>query len=454
MTQNHKYQTKTGKNKNLIYLAAGLIIIIVLLVILKSAGVIGESNEIEVETDTAKRRTIIETITASGKLMPEKEVAISADVSGEIIELNVKEGQRVEKGDLLLRIKPDEYVSSLQDARAAYNSSMASLENSKANYAKMKALFKQSEKSYERYKQLKEKDAVSETDFERIETEYLTANANMESAKKGVETAKYSIVRANANVAKAEENLKKTSIYAPIDGIITVLNNELGERVVGTGLMQGSVILKVADLSVMVVKVDVNENDIIRLEIGDTADIEVDAFLNEKFNGVVTEIANSSKQETNLTEQITTFEVKIRLIEKSYKHLLKKDKVISTPFRPGMSAMVDIRTKAAENVVCVPILAVTTRSLKDIRGKDNEDEKEENSNNKVEDDPSLKKEVVFVVDKGKAIQTPVTIGIQDDYYIEITDGLEEGTQVVSGPYSVVSRILRDKQNIKEKKNND
>lgn len=444
-----KRHFKKTKNKKLTYLIITLAGIVVLLVVLSAAGVLGNKNNIIVETDKVVRRNISEVITASGKLKPEKEISISADVSGEIIELPFKEGDKVKKGDLLVRIKPDEYRSMLEEYTAAYNSSMAGFENAKANLQQAKAILEKAMTLYERYLVLKEKQAVSETEFERVEADFLSAKAQYESAQQGVQTAKYNVVSAEARKRKAAESLNKTAIYSPIDGIITRLNNQAGERVVGTAQMQGTVIMRIADLNKMVAILEVNENDIVRISLNDSAIIEVDAFRNEKFKGIVTEIANSSKDQAGLTDQLTTFEIKVLLLEDSYKHLLRENNPIKTPFRPGMSVLVDIYTKKAENILSVPLLAVTTRSLSP-EGKAINKLKTKDVNTEMEEDKS-KKEVVFIYRNGKAILTPVKIGIQDDYYIEIKEGLKEGDEVICGPYSVVSKILKDQQAVKIKK---
>jgi len=442
-----KRHYKKSGNKNLYYIGGGIGILIILLVVLNATGVIGNKDDIEVETDKAAKRTISEIITASGKLKPEKEISISADVSGEIIELNVKEGYKVKKGDLLLRIKPDEYKSMLEEYSAAYNSSLAGLENAKANFAQVKAMFERSKATYERYLKLKESQTVSLAEFERVEAEYLSSKAQLESAQQGVETAKYNVVSSKARKTKASESLSKTAIYAPIDGIVTRLNNQLGERVVGTAQMQGTVIMRIADLNKMAVNIDVNENDIVRISLGDSAIIEVDAFRNEKFKGIVTEIANSSKDQQGLTEQITTFEVKVLILESSYNHLISSNDYIKTPFRPGMSAMIDINTKKVNSVLSVPILSVTTRNLSE-DGTEIKKGKKKNEDEEVAD--KTKKEVVFLYNKGKVKMKAVTIGIQDDFYIEIKSGLEEGDEVVSAPYSIISKILKDGQTVKRK----
>ncbi|MBC8343515.1 MAG: efflux RND transporter periplasmic adaptor subunit [Bacteroidetes bacterium] len=438
-----KRHYKKKSNKLFVWIAVAMVAMIVVLIILSKKGVIGDSNMIEVETDVVSKRSISEVITASGKLRPEKELSISSDVPGEIIELSVKEGDRVKKGDLLLRIKPDEFKSNVDDAIASYNSSLAGLENAKANLEQSSAYLEKSKTLYDRYAVLKEKSAVSDTEFERVESEYLGAKAQYESARQGVETAKYSIVSAAARKQKAFESLSKTSIYSPIDGIVTRLNNQEGEKVVGTAQMAGTVILRLADLSQMVVNIDVNENDIIRISLGDTADIEVDAFLNEKFRGTVTEIANSSKDNVGGVDQITTFDIKVKLIEESYAHLIDTTKTVKTPFRPGMSAMVDVHTNSAIGVISVPILSVTTRFI-------NPEGDEDEGRKKKEEDENNKSEVVFLFEDGETKMKQVEIGMQDDYYIEILEGLEEGQVVVSGPYSIVSKILKDGQSVKEK----
>ena len=444
---------KKKKNNRLYwYIGGGLSVLIILLLILSKTGVIGKSDIPEVQTEKLSLKTIREVISASGKLKPEKEVSISADVSGEIIELTVKEGDKVQKGQLLLRIKPDEYQSMVEDADAAYNTSIANVKTAKSSMNQMEAMFNKSKAVYERYVVLKQKNAVSATDFENVESEYLSAKAQLESAKQNVIGSDYSAKSADARKRKAYENLRKTSIYSPIDGIVTKLNNQLGERVVGTAQMMGTVILKIADLNLMVADIDVNENDIIRIKLGDTADIEVDAFLDKKFKGIVTEIANSSKESTSsLSDQITTFSVKIRLLEASYKFLIDTKLAVSTPFRPGMSAMVDINTDIAENVLSAPILAVTTRD-KDKLDKDFKKPKKEDVATKDEEETKNKEkleQVVFIYDKGTARMLKVETGIQDDNYIQIKKGLKVGDEVISGPYSTVSKLLKDGQTIKK-----
>ena len=444
---------KKKKNNRLFwYIGAGVAGLIIILAILSKTGVLGKSDVPEVLTEKLIKRTIRETISASGKLKPEKEVSISADVSGEIIELTVKEGDKVTKGQLLLRIKPDEYQSMVEDADAAYNTSIAGVKTAKSNMNQMEAMFNKSKAVYDRYLVLKQKNAVSATDFENVESEYLSAKAQLESAKQNVIGSDYSAKSADARKRKAYDNLRKTSIYSPVDGIVTKLNNQLGERVVGTAQMMGTVIMKLADLNLMVADIDVNENDIIRIKLGDTADIEVDAFIDKKFKGIVTEIANSSKESTaSLSDQITTFSVKIRLLESSYKDMIDPRLAVATPFRPGMSAMVDINTSIAKDVLAAPILAVTTRDKDKLNSYTKKSKKEDTTNK--DDEVTKNKEkieqVVFIYDKAKARMTKVETGIQDDNYIQIKKGLKEGEEVISGPYSIVSKLLKDGQTVKK-----
>jgi len=444
---------KKRKNNRLFwYIGGGVVVLIIILTILSKTGVLGKSDVPEVLTEKITKRTIREIISASGKLKPEKEVSISPDVSGEIIELTVKEGDKVIKGQLLVRIKPDEYQSMVEDADAAYNTSIANVKTARSNMNQMEALFNKSKAVYERYLILKQKNAVSATEFENVESDYLTAKAQLESAKQNAIGSDYAAKSADARKRQAYENLRKTSIYSPVDGIVTKLDNQLGERVVGTAQMMGTVIMKLADLNLMVADIDVNENDIIRIKLGDTADIEVDAFIDKKFKGIVTEIANSSKESTSsLSDQITTFSVKIRLLESSYKDMIDTKLAVATPFRPGMSAMVDINTNIAKNILAAPILAVTTRD-KDKQSKYTKQTKKEDTSNK-DDDVAKNKEkieqVVFIYDKGSARLRKVETGIQDDNYILIKSGLKEGDEVISGPYSTVSKLLKDGQTVKK-----
>ena len=363
------------------------------------------------------RETIIEKIPANGKIRPVTEVKISPDVSGEIIELNVEEGDRVRKGDLIIKIRQDVYISLRDRAEASLNST-------KAQYRQQKAAFDQAEQNYNRNRDLYEKRAISLQEFEASTAEYGMAAEQLKAAE-------YNIESATASLSEAEENLTKTVIYSPIDGIISSLSVEKGERVVGTSQMAGTEMLRIADFNMMEVLVDVNENDIIRITKGDTADIDVDAYPDRRFKGVVTQIANSAKNLTAATSaltDVTNFEVRIRLLPASYADLLEKDPI---PFRPGMSASVEIETDRQDNALTVPLQAVTSE------------------------------ECIFTYDPSTATVSSVKVstGIQSIENIQITGGLEDAdsTWIVTGPYSTVNRVLEDGMKVSadiEKHNDD
>ncbi len=411
-------------NKTLKY----TVIIGVLLLIIVSFGAAKgwfgqKGNAKKVFTEKVKRVDIIETVTGSGKIQPEKEVKISSDVSGEIIELPVKEGQQVKKGDLLVKINPDLYQSGLERAKASVNNAKASLEQAKARLVSADEEFKRS-------KQLYEKGIISKADYQKAETNYKVAQATYNSAK-------YSLQSAYANLKEAKDNLQRTTIYSPISGTISALNVETGERVVGTKQMTGTEIMRIANLNNMEAVVDINENDIVKIKVGDSANVEVDAYMNDKFKGVITEIANSAQNKLSSGDEITNFKVKIRLLEDSYKHLMKDKPAYYSPFRPGMTAAVDIITNVKRDVIGVPISAVTIR--KDTAAVASKHKK----TNKKKDENAKPFEVVFVVENGKAKIKVVETGIQDDTNIEIKKGLNEGDEIITGPYNLLSKRLKN-----------
>lgn len=398
-----KKKKKNGK-KWLIGLAVLTIVALVIYSVAnKDAGV-------SVSIGTPSRETIIETIPANGKIQPVTEVKISPDVSGEIIELNVKEGDRVKKGDLLIKIKQDVYIS-------AKERTIASLNSSRAQYLQQEASLKRIELSYNRNKMLYEQKAISQADFEASQSEFAVA-------KEQLKAAEYNIESASASLKEAEENLIKTTIYSPIDGTVSKLSVEKGERVVGTSQMAGTEMLRIANLNEMEVLVDVNENDIIRIKDNDTASIEVDAYPGRTFKGVVTQIANSAKNIGSATEQVTNFEVKVKIVASSYQDLLVGDAI---PFRPGMSASVLIETSRKDNILTIPLQSITTR-------KELADENEIKSIN----------EFVFVLDEEKSTVNPIpiTTGIQDINRIEVISGLDENTKIVTGPYNTINNTLQ------------
>ncbi len=422
------------KNRSLLYIILGIVALIIVFVIIAKTR--GSNGDITVETAKVTRQTIIETIDASGKVQPEKEVKISADISGEIIELTVKEGDKVKKGDLLVRIKPDQYQSAVEKAKAVVNNSKATLSNTRAAYTQSKASLEKTKITYERNKKLYDQRAISEADFQNIEADYKVAQAQVDGGADAVDGAKYNLESTEAALKDAQDALNKTAVYSPIDGIISKLNVELGERVVGTAQMAGTEMMRVANLHNMEVQAEVNENDIVKLKLNDTADIDIDAYRGRNFKGIVTEISNSSESSDLAVEKITNFVVKIRILESSYENLLGADKTIPTPFRPGMSANVTIHTKTAENVLSVPILAVTVRNDKG--------ELDTSSFNKGNT-------VVFLYNNGMVKSQKVNIGIQDVTYIQIVSGLQQGQEVVSGPYRIVSKQLKDGDKVEKSK---
>ena len=400
-------------NKILKILLPIVIVLIIFAVIGKKAGWFGKAMTIKVAVENAEKRTIVEAITANGKIQPEKEVKISPDVSGEIVELTVKEGDNVEKGQLLLRIKPDNYISQR-------DRSLAEISSAQARRAQADAQATQAELSYKRNKQLYEQQTISKSDFEQAEATYTVAKAT-------VDAAKFAITSAEASLKDANENLTKTSLYAPMTGTVSMLLVELGERVAGTNLMAGTELMRVADLSRMEAQVQVNENDIPRVKLGDTALIEVDAYLDQKFKGIVTEIANSAKTTGVSADQVTNFDVKILVLPQSYKKLV--DAGDKNPFRPGMSATVDIRTQSKSDILTVPIQSVTTRT----------DTLKTSGKQTTKDIRTL----VFVTDGKYALAKDVKTGIQDNSYIEILSGIAAGEKVVSAPFSAISKKLSD-----------
>lgn len=418
------------KQKKLLPIAIVLLVLIVLfLVVGKKAGWIGQEFAISVATQNVESKTITEFITANGKIQPKTEVKISPDVSGEIIELYVEEGNQVKAGDPLCVIKPDMYISALNRAEATLNSSHARQAQAEAQQIERELAFK-------RAKQLFESNTIPISEFEAAEAAFKVAQAE-------VRAAEFSVKSAEASVAEAKEQLTKTRIYAPISGTISALNVEKGERVVGTSMMTGTEMMVVADLDKMEVQAEVNENDIVKVSLNDTAFIEVDAYLNRKFKGLVTEIANSAKVSGTSTDQVTNFDVKVLILRESYSDLIDSAAHKIYPFRPGMSATVDILTNTRENVISVPIAAVTTRAL-------NEEKKEEQpvtfqtGTAKTE----TRSEVVFVHENGRAWQKPVKTGIQDNVSIEITEGLNEGDEVITAPYNAISKTLTDSMAVK------
>ena len=424
------------------------------LLLAKQQGWIGQVKPTEVEFTKVKKTDIIERVSASGRVQPEVEVKISPDVPGEIIGLYVAEGDSVVKGQLLVKIRPDNYEALLARASAAVNSSKADVERSKASLAQTQAQLIRSKTDYERNKKLHDDKVISDSDMERSEADYRVGLQNTEAAKATVEASKFNVQSAEAALRDANENLRKTTIYAPQSGAISKLNVELGDRVVGTSQMAGTEIMRIANLNNMEVRVDVNENDIVRVILGDTAEIEVDSYGDRKFKGIVTEIANTANglggaasSVSAASDAVTEFEVKIKILNSSYRDLTAKRVKKSYPFKPGMTAAVEVITDRKSGVVSVPIAAVTTRGKDSETPKEGEENKEA-SPSKPEDEQKAKKEekiveLVFVNEKGLAKKRTVKTGISDFENIEIVSGLKEGDEIISGPFIEVSKRLKD-----------
>ena len=421
-----------------IFLWGGIVLgVIIVLMVLSSKGVFGSREELkEVEVAKVDEITIIETVSATGKIQPEIEVKVSSQVSGEIIALPVKEGQIVKKGDLLVKINPDIYTSGL-------NRTVSNYAGTKAGLSQADASFKEAQASYERSKSLFEKGIISRADWDKAIAAFEVAKANKQSAY-------YNVQSANASVVEAKDNLGRTTIYAPADGTISVLNVELGEKILGTQQMAGTELLRVANLNNMEVEVDVNENDIVKVNIGDETNIQVDAYLKKEFKGVVTSISNSASTGTT-ADQVTNFKVKVRILKESYEDLLKGKPATYSPFRPGMTATVDIITKRKEKIIGVPISAVVVKS--DTLPKsilDVPEDEEAAQTEKVKSKSDKKLECVFVKVKDKARIRVVKTGIQDDTNIEILTGLKKGDEVIIGPYNTVSKDLNSGDKVKLK----
>lgn len=411
--------------KTVYYLLAIAVVVIGVLLFLAKKGIIGNKDDgKEVEITTVSHNTIVQTVSATGKIQPEIEVKIASMVSGEIIALPIKEGQVVKKGDLLVKINPDLYTSSLDRSKAGLSSSKSSLSQTDAQ-------FKESKLSYERSKTLFDKGIISKADWDKSVATYEVAKASKQAAYFNVQSAL-------ASVNEAQDNLGRTLIYAPADGTISMLNVELGERVLGTQQMAGTELMRVANLNNMEVEVDVNENDIVKIKEGDEASIEVDAYLKKKFKGIVTSISNSAS--TSLSaDQVTNFKVKVRIVKESYEDLLIGKPATYSPFRPGMTATVDIVTKTKSNVLNVPISSIVVKS--DTTSTKVVEEKKVDDTDETVVKKDKKFECVFVKAGDKAKIRIVKTGIQDDANIEILSGLKKGDIVITGPYNTVTKEL-------------
>lgn len=444
------------KNKKLLWLIIALVGIVVVLIALKSAGVIGKEEGIKVSVEKAANRTIIETVNASGKVYPEVEVKVSPDVSGEIVELTVNEGDSVTKGQVVARIFADILASQRDQASAVVSQQQAQVANVSAQLGALKATLDQTEANYNRQKKLFDEKVISRLEYEQADQAYRSAKANYAAAQESINSSKAAVRSAQAQLTRADKDVGRTVIVAPMSGIVSLLSVKKGERVAGNSFNVGTEMMRIADMRSIEVRVDVGENDIPKVKIGDTALVEVDAYSNRKFKGLVYKIANP---QTNAalggaatTNEVTNYKVHIRLLRESYTDLMGKGK--SFPFRPGMSASADIQTKTKANVLSVPLNAVTTRSKKDEAPKAGDDKKSDKpaeSNNTAENKAAEDdiEEVVFVLQKDNTVKKlKVKTAVQDLNYIEVLEGIKAGDQVVTGPYNTVSKLLKQGDKVK------
>lgn len=442
--------------KNYWIISIGLLIIVIVIFFKVKNG----NAPTEVYTEKSSLRNIVEIVSATGKIQPETELKISSDVSGEITEMMVKEGDQVKKGDLLCRIKPDLYISEFERVNASVNTTKENLKTAKAQLEQAKANLSNTESVYNRNKKLFDQNTISQQEFETIKAQFESAKANVDALEASLNASKFIIQSSEASLKQANTNLEKTYIYSPVNATVSKLSVEKGERVVGVSGMSGTEILRLANLNEMEVSVEVNENDIIKLHKDDTAIIEVDAYMDKKFKGIVSEISNSANNIGASIDQVTNFSVKIRMLRESYGFLVTDKNLI--PFRPGMSASVDIQTRRVTNVISVPIQAVTTRNKDSVSYLNSQEDdesrdlvvKNENEDKDLKITEQKIKEFIFKVTDGKIKQVEVKTGIQDNDYIQIISGINKEEEIICGPYSSVSKTLKESTKIKIVKKDD
>jgi HlyD family secretion protein len=450
------------KKRKLIWIILGLVVLVIALVGLKNAGVIGKDEGIKVATEKVIRRDITETVNASGKIYPEIEVKVSPDVSGEIVDLQVKEGDSVKKGQVLAKIYADIYSTQRNQAAAEVSRQQALVDNSKAQLASLKSALDLAQSTFNRQKQLLAEHIISTAEYEQAENSLRTAQANYNAALQSIRSGEAGIAGSQASLATANKNLSRTAVLSPMSGVVSLLNVKAGERVVGNSMMAGTEMMRIADMSVIEVQVDVGENDIPKVKLGDSALVEVDAYNNRKFKGIVTQIASSnttagqSSTATSTSNDVTNYKVHIRLLRESYNDLFDPAHPKSWPFRPGMNASADIQTRTKTNVLSAAINAVTTREKGTdnvVGGTDDKDQNKDNNNNQTDDTKTKSStdldEVVFVLQPdGKVKKAIVKTGIQDINNIEILEGLKAGDEIVVAPYNVISKSLKDGMKVK------
>ncbi|HDO06635.1 MAG TPA: HlyD family efflux transporter periplasmic adaptor subunit [Bacteroidetes bacterium] len=440
----------TKSRKKTLWFIIGSVLLIVIVVLAVKKGKSDDARKVAVEK--VIRRNIIETVSANGKIQPAKDVKISPYISGEVVALYVKEGNFVKKGQKLAKIDPKIYISSFQQAEAALKTTEANQASSKARLAQSQAQYTKSRLDFARSQKLWKNQVISDADFDAARSAYLVAKAEVKAAEESYKASQFQVKSSKAKLSEAEENLNRTSIYAPNDGTVSKLSVQVGERVTGASQFSaGTEIMRVANLDVMEVNVEVNENDIVQVAMDDTALIEVDAYLNRKFKGIITEIATSANTTGVSADQVTNFDVKILMLKSSYADLIQPKKPIPSPFRPGMSATVEIQTKRADHVLAVPIQAVTTRADTTGRVKSALEKREEKKTHKRKTGELQKKiqDYVFLYQNGTARLQKVKTGIQDNMYIEINKGVKEGQEVITAPYRLVSKTLKNNDKVKK-----
>ena len=448
-------------DKKWIWILVALVVVIGTLMGLKKAGIIGKEEGTKVSVEKVTRRNITEVVNASGKVYPEIEVKISPDVSGEIVELTVMEGDSVRRGQLLARVYADILATQRDQAAAVVNQQQAQVGNASAALDAFKARLDQAERQYQRQKQLYAEKVISRLEFEQAENAVLTSRADYNAAQKSIQSTKAAVASAQASLQRTNKDLSRTSVVAPMDGVVSLLNVKKGERVVGNSMMAGTEMLRIADMRTIEVRVDVGENDIPKVSYGDTALVEVDAYSDRKFKGIVTQIASTNRgaggSVATSANDVTNYEVRIRLLPESYADLIDPARPRNFPFRPGMSASADIQTNTHVNVLAVPINAVTTRDKSDTLsvGEEKSTKKEKKSPMPASGEPVVTgniddmEAVVFVLQAdGKVRRVRVRTDIQDISHIEVVDGLKEGDQVVTGPYAIVSKELKNGMDVK------
>lgn len=435
------------------HILIGVGALLVLLLGAKFAGLIGGEQIEKVTVDKAEEKKVVETVTASGKIQPETEVKLSSEVSGEVTELLVKEGDVVKKGQLLCKVRPDVLQSGYERAVASYNSQKATVASSEQSLVQNQANFVNAEATYKRNVELFNKKVISASEFDAAKAAYLTAKATLASAKENVTGAKFGLEQSGANVKEAGANLAKTTIYSPVDGVVSKLSIELGDRILGTSQMAGTEIMRISNLNTMEVNVEVNENDINRVNVGDSALVEVDAFADKKFRGVVTEIASSSTSvgtTTTSVDQVTNFSVKVRLIADSYSAVKGGAKDLPSPFRPGLSATVDIESESVTSLA-VPIQAVFTSDKNKSTDPmtSGNDQNQDKQKSKLTD--KKVKQFVYLFDSKTSTvkEAEVTTGIQNDQFIIVKTGLKAGQEIVTGPYSAIQNKLKNDMKVEK-----